>query len=109
MYFANIAEQKSTILQDLQLNKKQFILATIHRDNNTDSPERLSAIFEALLDIAEKNQIKVVLPLHPRTRKLLSVNLSEELYTKVTASAFICLMSFSFFKKSGISSSSGTS
>lgn len=91
MYFANIAEQKSTILQDLQLNKKQFILATIHRDNNTDSPERLSAIFEALLEIAEKNQIKVVLPLHPRTRKLLSINLSEELYAQVTSSDFICL------------------
>ena len=91
MYFANIAEQKSTILQDLQLNKKQFILATIHRDNNTDSPERLSAIFEALLEIANQNQIKVVLPLHPRTRKLLSTNLSEELYAKVTSSEFICL------------------
>lgn len=91
MYFANIAEQKSTILVDLQLNKKQFILATIHRDNNTDSPERLSAIFEALLEIAEKNKIKVVLPLHPRTRKLLSTNLSEELHTKVTSSEYICL------------------
>ena len=91
MYFANIAEQKSTILQDLQLNKKQFILATIHRDNNTDSPERLSAIFEALLEIANQNQIKVVLPLHPRTRKLLSTNLSENLYAKVTTSEFICL------------------
>lgn len=91
MYFANIAEQKSTILQDLQLNKKQFILATIHRDNNTDSPERLSAIFEALLEIANQNQIKVVLPLHPRTRKLLSTNLSEELYVKVKSSEFICL------------------
>lgn len=91
MYFANIAEQKSTILQDLQLNKKQFILATIHRDNNTDSPGRLSAIFEALLEIANQNQIKVVLPLHPRTRKLLSTNLSEELYAKVTSSEFICL------------------
>ena len=92
MFFANIAEQKSTILQDLQLNKKQFILATIHRDNNTDSPERLSAIFEALLEIANQNQIKVVLPLHPRTRKLLSTNLSEELYVKVTSSEFICLI-----------------
>ena len=46
-----------------------FVLSTIHRQENTDDPIRLSAIVEALSEIAE--QQKVVLPLHPRTRKIL--------------------------------------
>ncbi len=35
------------------LKQGEYILATIHRDNNTDYPERLNAIFRALADIAE--------------------------------------------------------
>lgn len=77
MYFSQISAQHSTMMHDLQLMPKQFVLATIHRDNNTDDPERLNAIFSALLNIAQ--QEKVVLPLHPRTRKMLPVNLKPEL------------------------------
>lgn len=46
-----------------------FILSTIHRQENTDDKEKLSSIFEALEEIAK--QQKVVLPLHPRTTKKL--------------------------------------
>lgn len=50
-----------------------FILATIHRAENTDDPERLSAIFAAFDKISEETTI--VLPLHPRTKqKLESIN-----------------------------------
>lgn len=45
-----------------------FILATLHRAENTDNPERLTEIFEALGEVARKK--KIVLPLHPRTRKI---------------------------------------
>jgi len=46
-----------------------YVLCTIHRAENTDDPKRLTTIFEALNEIAEKQQ--VVLPLHPRTRKII--------------------------------------
>lgn len=46
-----------------------FVLATIHRQENTDDQQKLSSIFEALGEIAM--QQKVVLPLHPRTIKKL--------------------------------------
>jgi UDP-GlcNAc3NAcA epimerase len=46
-----------------------YVLCTIHRAENTDDPKRLIAIFEALNEIAEIQQ--VVLPLHPRTRKII--------------------------------------
>ena len=76
LHFANIAEKKTDIIQRLGIADKPFILATIHRDNNTDQPERLNAIFDALLQLSK--EAKVVLPLHPRTAKLLKANLAKE-------------------------------
>ncbi len=49
--------------------KKDFILCTIHRAENTDDEIRLKSIFEALDEIAKEKQ--VILPLHPRTKKIL--------------------------------------
>ena len=46
-----------------------FILATIHRAENTDDPVRLQNIIEALNDIAR--EIPVIIPLHPRTAKII--------------------------------------
>jgi len=45
------------------------ILTTLHRAENTDTPEKLQAIFSALEKIAEK--YSMILPLHPRTKKKL--------------------------------------
>lgn len=69
LFFADIAEAKTNILTELDLLNKGFILATIHRDHNTDNTIRLQSIFEALLEIALEKKIQVVLPLHPRTKK----------------------------------------
>lgn len=71
LYYASVAEEKSDILDRLNLKGEKYVLATIHRDNNTDNAERLNSILEALLTIAQNNQVKVVLPLHPRTKKIL--------------------------------------
>jgi UDP-GlcNAc3NAcA epimerase len=49
----------------------QFALATIHRAENTDDPERLRNIFQALERVAE-SICPVVVPLHPRTRKCIA-------------------------------------
>ena len=81
-YFANIADKKSQILDKEGLRGVDYVLCTIHRDNNTDQPERLNAIFKALLKISESKM--VVLPLHPRTSKLLNVNLEKSLFDKIT-------------------------
>ena len=87
LYFSELSASKS-ILKDLNL-KGAFILCTIHRNNNTDVPERLTSIFEALIKISEEEKIPVVLPLHPRTKKMMEVNLSKELQSKIQASQFI--------------------
>jgi UDP-GlcNAc3NAcA epimerase len=76
LHFADIAEEKTDIIRRLDLADKPFILATIHRDSNTDQPERLNAIFDALIRLSQ--EVQVVLPLHPRTNKLLKTNLDSQ-------------------------------
>jgi len=71
LHFGRKADAGSTILAQLELTPKAYILATVHRAENTDTPELLSAIIDALLQLAR--DIPVVLPLHPRTRKVLEV------------------------------------
>lgn len=66
-YNQRIAENKSTILQDMSLNPKEYLLATVHRASNTDNKENLSSIVEAFSDSKET----IVFPIHPRTRKCL--------------------------------------
>mgnify|MGYP003291939218 FL=1 len=59
--------------------EENFILCTIHRNNNTDEPERLNSIFRALIKISEEKDI--IIPLHPRTKKMLDVNLDSDTYS----------------------------
>lgn len=61
--------QENGILTDLNLQPKDFILATIHRAENTDDPQRLTAIVDALKDVSKT--ARVVWPVHPRTRAVL--------------------------------------
>lgn len=83
LYFSKISEAKTNIVQKLNLGKNKFILATIHRNNNTDEPARLNALFRSLQDISSEYGLDVVLPLHPRTAKLLETNLNRELYAQI--------------------------
>ncbi len=86
LFFKDVALDKSKMLTDNELQAGNFILATIHRNNNTDKPERLDAIFNSILRISENFEIEVVLPLHPRTAKLLEKNLDINLYETVKQS-----------------------
>jgi UDP-GlcNAc3NAcA epimerase len=80
LYYAAMAEQKSTILQTLSLQDQPFVLATLHRAENTDNPTRLKQITEAINTI--HRHTKVVIPLHPRTRnKLAELNLNLDCIT----------------------------
>jgi UDP-GlcNAc3NAcA epimerase len=83
LFFATLSDEQSKITGELDLTGQPFILATIHRDNNTDQPDRLNGIFEALYQISLQKDIPVVLPLHPRTAKLLKQNLNPALYSNI--------------------------
>ena len=66
----NIAKEKSGILKEMNLEDEEFFLATIHRAENTDDLNNLKNIFEAFKEINKK----IILPLHPRTKKIISQN-----------------------------------
>jgi UDP-N-acetylglucosamine 2-epimerase len=63
----------SKILRDLSLESGDYYLATVHRQENTDDPSRLSGILDALAAISAYGR-PVVVPLHPRTRKSLETS-----------------------------------
>ena len=65
---ARRAKLESNILNRFNLTQKSYALATIHRAENTDDPQRLQQI----LDAFRKIEIKIVFPIHPRTRKALA-------------------------------------
>jgi UDP-N-acetylglucosamine 2-epimerase len=80
LYYSQIAERKSTILKNLNLHPNSphsalrtphYYLVTLHRAENTDNPSRLKSILKALKGIGK--DCPVVLPLHPRTRKMMRV------------------------------------
>ena len=83
LYFSAMSEQKSKILKELEITTDGFILCTIHRDTNTDDTANLNAIFRALLRIQKTSNLKIVLPLHPRTKEKLNSHLDENLLTEI--------------------------
>ncbi len=108
LYFSDMAAGNSKVLEKNQLTPSKYILSTIHRNNNTDEPKRLGAIFEALLQIVEGGGMDLVLPLHPRTAKMLKNNLSEDTFTKLSRSERIKIIepvSFSRHDQAGAASS----
>jgi UDP-GlcNAc3NAcA epimerase len=68
-FAATKASAQSDILARLGLQPQRYLLATVHRAENTDDPKRLSDIMAALSELAEREP--VILPLHPRTKKIL--------------------------------------
>ena len=92
IHFSEISAQESTVLADNKLIEGEYILSTIHRNDNTDTPERITGIFEALQAISKENNVEIVLPLHPRTAKILTQNLPSELYLSIQSNPNIKLI-----------------
>jgi len=88
-HFSSLSDRSSSILSKNKLTKKEYILSTIHRNDNTDIDKNLSSIFEAFLIITNKQKLPIILPLHPRTKKMMEINLSNELIKEIENSKFI--------------------
>jgi UDP-GlcNAc3NAcA epimerase len=69
LFYSQISASRSTVIRDLKLGQKPFILATLHRQENTDDLVRLNSIVQALNTLS--SDFEMVLPIHPRTRKIL--------------------------------------
>ncbi|MGH8283363.1 MAG: non-hydrolyzing UDP-N-acetylglucosamine 2-epimerase [Gammaproteobacteria bacterium] len=77
LFYAERARSESGILRRLEVKAGGYILATAHRAENVDDPVRFHAILDGLCRVA--NELPVVLPLHPRARKILSGNTVSKL------------------------------
>lgn len=76
MFFSSYSQAPSDPLPD------RFMLATVHRAENTDDPSRLNGIFQAFNTLSE--QTPIVLPLHPRTKKYIAqygIDLARQVIT----------------------------
>lgn len=92
LYFSKISDEKSTLLSELGLKNENYILATVHRDSNTDIPENLEQIFQSFQYISVNYGVKIVLPLHPRTKSKLSDNLSSQLKAAIEKNANLMII-----------------
>ncbi|MEY4992642.1 MAG: hypothetical protein RI948_1527 [Bacteroidota bacterium] len=92
LYFAQLSDHKSRIIDTLDLNNNPFTLCTIHRDSNTDNPAALEAIFTALIQLVETTNMRVILPLHPRTRGKINTLLSQAFQEKISKETRIQLI-----------------
>jgi UDP-GlcNAc3NAcA epimerase len=71
IYFRKLAEEKAKDWFQTLDASNGFILATIHRNANTDDPERLKSLLTGLSNASEFLDQPVFLPLHPRTLKMI--------------------------------------
>lgn len=69
LFFGRDVTWGTAIMDSLKIDPQCYVLATIHRAENTNNIERLLIILQALSSLAD--QKRVVLPLHPRTRSVL--------------------------------------
>ncbi len=92
MYFSKVAESKIDIEKKYGVEKCNYILCTIHRNNNTDDKVRLTALFDALNTISEQEKLTIILPLHPRTSKLLENNVDADILKNVRNNSLIKLV-----------------
>jgi UDP-N-acetylglucosamine 2-epimerase len=65
-----LAARPLAILESLGLREREYVLATVHRSENTDDPTRLNGIWNAFAQLDEP----VLFPVHPRTRKAICSN-----------------------------------
>lgn len=79
LYFSKISDEKSSIMSDLAIQNESYILATVHRNDNTDSSLKLNELFSTFIEIINQNHIQIILPIHPRTTKMMDQLLEYDL------------------------------
>jgi UDP-GlcNAc3NAcA epimerase len=72
LFYEKLSEGHSNIIKDLNISDQEYILCTIHRQENTDNIASLQSIVDALNTL--NHEIKVIFPLHPRTRNILKTH-----------------------------------
>jgi UDP-GlcNAc3NAcA epimerase len=92
LFFASLAEKKkSSFLEEISVERNDYILATIHREANTDDISRLDAIIKTLITLSAEHSARMILPLHPRTTASLKTKLGP-LFNDLSLSKLITVI-----------------
>lgn len=85
---SSLSNEKSNILEALNIQEGDYFVLTVHRAENTNNIERLKGIFKGIELVYQKYGKKIVYPIHPRTKKVIEtegiklpigINLTEPL------------------------------
>ncbi len=76
--FKSLLGKRKGILSNLNLTEKKYVLLTIHRALNTDNHSKLTKILTAVNTLSLKENIKIIFPIHPRTKKQLDADELKE-------------------------------
>ncbi|QFT88407.1 UDP-2,3-diacetamido-2,3-dideoxy-D-glucuronate 2-epimerase [Bacillus sp. THAF10] len=77
------------VLETYKLAPKSYFFITIHRQENTDNHTRFTSIISAILELAEQKTFKLVISMHPRTKKILK---EHNLYQTLLNNAYILVL-----------------
>jgi len=78
LFYKKLAAERSGILQDLGLRRGKYCLGTVHRQENTEDPQKLDNILTAFEALARED-CPMVLPLHPRTIKVIRMRRGHDI------------------------------
>lgn len=92
LYFEKLAKQKSQVLALQNLKANNFVLVTVHRDSNTDIKENINNLFSSFHDISSEEKIDFIIPLHPRTKKMLQTQLEKKLFDAIQSNTYLKLI-----------------
>lgn len=68
----SIAQKRGNVIKDLDLEPEQYLLVTLHRQENVDNKERLKEILGGLSRIHNITGMPLLFPVHPRTDKMIA-------------------------------------
>lgn len=90
-YYKQFAKPPQVIIKNKPLLKNGFVLATVHRAENTDIAEKITIILDSLQKISYN--IPIIFPVHPRTMQII-----KELKLKVTSNRLLLTEPVSYFE-----------
>ena len=103
-----LAKKNSGVLKSLGLEDGKYILVTAHRAENVDSKEKFAGIINGLKMVHEKYNLPIILPLHPRSQKMLDVfNLDTRELTILPPASYLAFLQLEAHAKAILTDSGG--